>query len=104
MKEEELQEFVENCKFTKRELIVLKKVKQVNDKLAQEEPAIMKKIVGNSQVDHKKLHDGWTKLVPKGLMGREKIKTSSKIWVTEEGEKAIKELDKLDKIVAEARK
>ena len=99
----ELQGFVENVRFTKRELIVLKTVKQVNDQLEQEEPAIMKQIIQNSEIDHKTLHDGWRKLVPKGLMDREEIKNSSKIWVTEEGEKALKKLDKLDEIVEEAK-
>jgi len=96
-------EFVENCRFTKRELIVLITVQNVNNELKQEEPAIMKQIVENSNIDHKTLHDGWRKLVPKGLLGREEVKTSSKIWVTEEGQEAIENLKELNEIVKEAR-
>lgn len=101
--EEFVDEFVENCRFTKRELIVLITVDNVNDELDKDEPAIMKEIVGNSQIDHKTLHDGWRKLVPKGLMAREEVKTSSKIWVTEEGEEAIENLKELNEIVKRAK-
>lgn len=100
---EELEEFVENCRFTKRELIVLKTVRKVNNDLDKDEPAIMKEIVGNSDIDHKTLHDGWNKLVPKGLMGREEVKTSSKLWITEEGEKALELLDELNDTIKEAK-
>jgi len=100
----DFEEFVENCRFTKRELIVLKTVKQVNDDLDKDEPAIMKEIVGNSDIDHKTLHDGWNKLVPKGLMDREEVKTSSKLWITDEGLEALQKLEELKKIVGEAKK
>lgn len=101
---ERLEEFVENCRFTKRELIVLKTVQKINNDLEKEESAIMKEIVNNSDIDHKTLHDGWNKLVPKGLIGREEVKTSSKLWITEEGEKTLELLEKLNDIIREAKK
>lgn len=101
--EEFVDEFVENCRFTKRELIVLITVQNVNEELDQEDAAIMKQIVENSDIDHKTLHDGWRKLVPKGLLAREEVKTSSKIWVTEKGQEAIENLKQLNEIVKEAK-
>lgn len=93
---EAMEEFVENTQFTKRELLVLKIVKEVNEELDQDENAIMKELVENSEIDQKALHDGWRKLVPKGLMRREEVKTSSRLHLTKRGETVLELLEPLD--------
>lgn len=100
--DEELEKFVENCRFTKRELVVLKTVKEVNEELDQRTPAIMKQVVENSDIDYKTLHDGWNRLVPKALLKRTEVDRSSQIELTEAGHTALGILQNLNEEVQEA--